>query len=198
MAVQGDVTNRRPGEPATDVLLKQAAENRFSTMVGYRTRLPDGRYMRSTTTIVHTADGTPAAALCINADLTVWDAVARIASSMTGSPDPIGTVTARPPVQPAPHDDAGEVFAHDVDELATHLIDQSIRAQGVPVELMRKEHKLAVVRDLKGRGLLLLRDAVEMIADALRVSRFTIYNYLNELAADADTTSPPAHRKKEE
>ena len=40
-----------------------------------------------------------------------------------------------------------------------------------------------VVGQLEERGLFLLKDAVEVIALALGVTRFTIYNYLNELAA---------------
>ena len=46
---------------------------------------------------------------------------------------------------------------------------------------MRKAHKVDAVRSLKRRGFFMLRDAVEMAARALGVTRFTIYNYLNEI-----------------
>jgi len=52
---------------------------------------------------------------------------------------------------------------------------QDICAQG------QKRHKIAVVNDLKDRGLFMLKESVEMAAQALQVTRFTIYNYLNEL-----------------
>jgi predicted transcriptional regulator YheO len=48
---------------------------------------------------------------------------------------------------------------------------------------MQKRHKLAVVDELKQRGFFLIRDSVEFAANALQVTRFTIYNYLNELEA---------------
>ena len=51
----------------------------------------------------------------------------------------------------------------------------------MPVSLMRKAHKVDAVRSLKRRGFFMLRDAVEMAARALGVTRFTIYNYLNEI-----------------
>lgn len=35
--------------------------------------------------------------------------------------------------------------------------------------------------DLKRRGFFMLRDSIEDAASALGVTRFTIYNYLNEL-----------------
>ena len=51
---------------------------------------------------------------------------------------------------------------------------------------MKKEHKVEVVRHLRARGFFLLRDAAEMAAQALRCSRFSIYNYLNELDGDEE------------
>jgi len=45
----------------------------------------------------------------------------------------------------------------------------------------QKRHKIAVVNDLKDRGFFMLKESVEMAAQALQVTRFTIYNYLNEL-----------------
>lgn len=169
VALWGDVTGRRVGDPATDLLLEQASTGEFRDMVGYRTVLPDGRSLRSTTAIIRTGDGHPVAALCINADLTAWQSLERLVRSMTG--------------EPAAERPTGEIFARDVDELAARLIHEAIREQQVPVELMKKEHKLAVVRALRERGLFLLRDAVETIAASLQVTRFTIYNYLNELDA---------------
>ena len=46
---------------------------------------------------------------------------------------------------------------------------------------MHKRHKLAVVADLRDRGFFLLKESVDTAAAALDVTRFTIYNYLNEL-----------------
>lgn len=189
VAVHGDVTGRSVGDPATDLLLEQASTGGFQDMVGYRTKLMDGRSVRSTTMIVRTGDGEPVAALCLNSDLAVWESVERIARAMIG-----GEASSAVPATTAEDAGPGELFAHDVDELASHLIHQAIRVQDVPVELMRKEHKLAVVRDLKARGLFLLRDAVEMIAGSLQVTRFTIYNYLHEIG-DEPGQDRPARRK---
>lgn len=197
VAVHGDVTGRRVGDPATDLLLQRAVTGELDTLVGYHTQLPDGRSMRSTTMIIRDSAGEPVAALCINSDLSMWQSLGRVASAMT-SPPGGGVVEAVPfpPDELAAEVDGEpvEVFARDVDELAAHLIHQAIREQGVPVDLMKKEHKLEVVRDLQGRGLFMLRDAVEMIASSLRVTRFTIYNYLNELDEAGSTGRRAAGR----
>lgn len=127
VAVHGDVTGRKAGDPATDLLLHSGTGDELDTVVGYRTQLGDGRAMDDDA--------------CELPDLPVTEA---------------------PATGPAPH--AVGTFANDVDELAAHLIDEAIRDQGVPVELIKKEHKLAIVSALQGRG---------------------IYNYLNEIGSAA-------------
>jgi hypothetical protein len=56
----------------------------------------------------------------------------------------------------------------------------SVEAQlGAPLAELSREDKQHAVRLLDERGAFQLRKAVEEVADALSVSRFTVYNYLN-------------------
>src|SRR2546423_15260789 len=50
---------------------------------------------------------------------------------------------------------------------------------GAPLKDLTREDKQAAVRLLDERGAFQLRKAVEDVADAMGVSRFTVYNYLN-------------------
>ena len=50
---------------------------------------------------------------------------------------------------------------------------------GAPLAQLTREEKQDVVQRLDARGAFRYRKAVEDIADALGVSRFTVYNYLN-------------------
>ncbi|RZI93344.1 MAG: transcriptional regulator [Microbacterium sp.] len=193
VAIYGDVTGRRVGDPATNLLLEATVTGSFALNDAYETVLPDGRRMRSTTMIIRDVAGNPAAALCINTDISVWINVHRIADAMLGNAS-FPTGEAAPAIiAPAPSP-VNETFVRDVEELASQLVAAALASAGVPVELMQKRHKLAVVRDLKARGMFLLRDAVEMVAAALQVTRFTIYNYLNELADD-ESELPTTTRK---
>ncbi|MCM3501166.1 helix-turn-helix transcriptional regulator [Microbacterium sp. P26] len=190
VSVSGDVTRRSIGDPATDVLLQAIVSGQADSMVGYQTRLPDGRELRSSTQIVRDSQGHQVAAVCVNADVTAWlqmrDLVTRVLQPLSA----VGSAPAAP-VAAVPNElsehrgeapsAAGERFPKDVDELAAHLLSDAVGAVGIPVDLMKKEHKLAVVSRLRQRGMFLLRDAVEMVAAHLHVTRFTIYNYLNEI-----------------
>jgi HTH domain len=50
---------------------------------------------------------------------------------------------------------------------------------GAPLAELSREDKQRAVRLLDERGAFQLRRSVEEVADALGVSRFTVYNYLN-------------------
>jgi hypothetical protein len=50
---------------------------------------------------------------------------------------------------------------------------------GAPLAELSREGKQRAVRLLDERGAFQLRRSVEVVADAIGVSRFTVYNYLN-------------------
>jgi uncharacterized protein YqgV (UPF0045/DUF77 family) len=69
-------------------------------------------------------------------------------------------------------------FTH-VDRALEELISLAEQRIGQPLEEMSRAEKQQVVRFLDERGAFALRKSVEMVADALGVSRFTVYNYLD-------------------
>jgi predicted transcriptional regulator YheO len=65
------------------------------------------------------------------------------------------------------------------------LIDGVERELGAPLGALSREDKQRAVRMLEDRGAFVLRRSVEDVADALGVSRITVYNYLNLMRGDA-------------
>lgn len=61
------------------------------------------------------------------------------------------------------------------------LIDTVEREVGCRVVDMNREQKQLAIRLLDERGAFILRRAVEDVADAMGVSRITVYNYLNAI-----------------
>lgn len=61
------------------------------------------------------------------------------------------------------------------------LIAQVERELGGPLTELSRADKQLAVRLLDQRGAFILRRAVEDVADAMGVSRITVYNYLNAL-----------------
>ncbi|WP_340265997.1 helix-turn-helix transcriptional regulator [Sphingobium mellinum] len=177
IAVAGDVTGREAGDAATNLLLEAVAAKDFTHKSGYETQTADGRRLRSSTTFLPDLNGKPMAALCINIDMSPWELMRDAAAAVLGE-------ASHTPVKGSL---GPEMFMRDINELAAFLIQQAIAKVGVPVHLMHKRHKIAVVSELSARGLFTLRLAVDTVAEALNTTRFTIYNYLNELASANDT-----------
>ncbi len=61
------------------------------------------------------------------------------------------------------------------------LIEGVEREFGAPLPSLSREDKQRAIRLLDDRGAFTLRRAVEDVADAMGVSRITVYNYLNAL-----------------
>jgi hypothetical protein len=61
------------------------------------------------------------------------------------------------------------------------LIDAVEAELGRPLPALSREDKQLAVRLLDERGAFILRRAVEDVADAMGVSRITVYNYLNAI-----------------
>ncbi|MFT3852321.1 MAG: helix-turn-helix domain-containing protein [Ilumatobacteraceae bacterium] len=61
------------------------------------------------------------------------------------------------------------------------LIEAVERELGAPLPSLSREDKQRAVRLLDEQGAFILRRAVEDVADAMGVSRITVYNYLNAL-----------------
>ena len=65
------------------------------------------------------------------------------------------------------------------------LIESSRSSSAAGSRDLRREDKQRAVRLLDDRGAFVLRRAVEDVADAMGVSRITVYNYLNAIHRSA-------------
>ncbi|MBB5855771.1 aminotransferase class V-fold PLP-dependent enzyme [Amycolatopsis umgeniensis] len=156
VAIAGDLTGRTVGGPMTDLLLGLVRRGTTQDLTNYETHGPDGRAIRSSTLFLRDADGIAIGCLCVN----------RLSD---GAPKSGG------------HEP--ETFPPDVDSLQRFLVGRAVTKAGIPVDLMKKRHKAAVVRELDEAGFFLIKDSVDHLAGELDVTRYTIYNYLNEIRA---------------
>jgi predicted transcriptional regulator YheO len=179
--VNGHVSGRRVGSaiiagPAEDkafdtlVASKAAASpNEVRVVANYTSKASDGRALRSSSVVMFDAEGVPAAALCVNIDM---GAIERIQRDIQGALIP----TILPPL-PALRSEA------NIEGLIEEIIASALDSAGVPVERMSKAEKMTAVAIMHERGLFVIRGSVERVAARLGVTKFTIYNYLEEIGA---------------
>ncbi|MGO4001467.1 helix-turn-helix transcriptional regulator [Pseudomonas fluorescens] len=128
------------------------------------TSVINGRELRSVTAVFRDSSGTPFASLCINADLTDLNLAQRFLENL----------------QPAPSGrNESQSEPADIELLMAQIIQTSSNSLGLGK--MNKRDKVEAVRAMQERGLFIVKGGVEKAAVALGVTRFTIYNYLEEI-----------------
>jgi len=178
VAIAGTVTGRRDGGPSSDLLLKHIRSGLHDDLFGYESVSVDGKAMTSSSMFIHDADGSPIGCLCINRDVSALVEARELIDAIVGVG---GGAQARPPAQ--------ESFTPDVEQLTEGMLDRALAVVPVPPELMRKAQRKQVVGYLDQQGFFLLKDAIELAASRLGITRFTIYNYLNEIRAEDETSA---------
>lgn len=134
----------------------------------YESESREGTTLMSSSVVAYDADG-PIAAFCVNSDLAIRE---RILKDITGLLLPGSSGALQP-----------EARSQNMEELIVEIIESSLEPKDVPTARMTKAEKLASVDRMQKRGLFLIRGAVERVAKRLGATKFTIYNYLDELGA---------------
>lgn len=177
----GHVTGRQVGGsvlggPRQDlgiIAVRRAMEDHSSSdpiiVENYSTLAPDGRLLRSSTVVYRDSSGQPFASLCINADLSGVAAAHSVLAGILG----LGS---------APEPRADE--PRDMEQLMAEIIQVACPGG---VAGMKKPQKVEAVRQMQDRGIFIVKGGIEKAAAALGVTRYTIYNYLEQIR---DTENP--------
>jgi predicted transcriptional regulator YheO len=173
MAVAGDVTHRHIGGSVTQMGLTLLAQGDAAQhQLNYLTRTPDGRVLKSSTIVLRNPSGQVIGALCINVDVTDLRLMAHALEELAGAEETPKAVT----------------FADDVSEVIRAVVDEEEIALGRPIDRMNKADRLAIFRRLEERGVFALQRSVSIVADQLRISRATAYNYLEAIRPEREAT----------
>lgn len=174
VGVFGNVTNRKVGGLATDVLLQLLDNygNDVPDQINYRTTLPDGRVLRNSTLFIRDESRCVLGSVCINQDLTDYVVASKLLGNLTEFSNT----------------GFGDVFAErscrDINEVVESMVRRELERMDKPVAYMQKEDKLVVVKKLEKKGIFDVKGAVEYVAKRLGVTNFTVYNYLKTIRGD--------------
>ncbi len=175
--VIGNVTKREIGAPATNLILetlqkdleRKPEEEMIRNICCYKTVTKDGKILRSSSTFIRDENEEIIGCICINYDITEFLHCSRIIEEFTAFPETEMEQKKK------------EFFANHVKENLEDIVLSVIQRSTIPVDLMAKEDKIELVRIFEERGVFLVKGAVEYVAEVLNVSRYTVYNYLDEI-----------------
>jgi len=146
-----------------------------SLVLDYPTLSREGHALRSSTAFYRGSNGRPFAALCINVNTAGISDAINLLQCLVGAVTPLPAAVAHVPEPNAePGADNVEDLVHAIIRSATEQSPGSGRAN-------TKRTNLLAVQEMQEKGIFLIKGSVEMAASALGVTRYTVYNYLDEL-----------------
>ncbi len=169
--IEGNISGRKVGGAATDLLLTQARNgNTVRDFYNYQTFLPNGRNMKSCTMFLRDADG----AFCINLDIGIFAGFHRF----------LGEFLALEASA-----DVHETLSDDIHKTIHIILREAVSEVGAELPIMSKEDKIELIARLDEKGAFQVKKAVPLIAEELGLSRSTIYNWLTEAREKNDAAA---------
>lgn len=199
----GHITDRNIGDCGSnlglEVLRGTVQEgDRYNYVVYTR----DGKILRSSTMFIKNDEGNVIGCLCINLDITetvrLEEFLKRYNSyeiEEDNAQSILPTSKKHAEANTVPSDSSSnppsdsEVFANNITEVLEFLIAQADKRAGKPVDELSREEKIEFVRYLDQKGAFLVTKSSERICEHLKVSRFTLYNYLDLIRKESNTNT---------
>jgi predicted transcriptional regulator YheO len=172
--IAGELTERDLGAPVTDLVLRTIKHNPDpADLLNYRIETADGRIFKSSTIFIRNDQQQVVGCLCVNYDIT----------ELLMAKNILGNFTALAEKEVSKHSSQAENFAKNVDEVLANLIEQAKAQVDKPIPFLTKEDKIKIIEYLEQRGAFTITKSVDLVAEDLKVSKYTIYNYLKEIKA---------------
>jgi predicted transcriptional regulator YheO len=167
----GGVTGRTVGDVPTDRMLRSLRNLDETQDVRLYVTSHDGKILKSLAVTLRDEDGVPYGLLGLNHDISEVVQAQRTLANFTS----VGRLGG----EAGP--EAGEIFAGDIRDVVSGMVTAILGEMGKTPAAMSREEKMEVVKRLEERGAFLVKRSAEQVAEALDLSRYTIFAYLKEI-----------------
>jgi predicted transcriptional regulator YheO len=167
----GSVTGRTVGDVPTDRMLRSLRNLDDTPDVRLYVSSHEGKLLKSLAVTLRDEEGTPYGLLGVNHDISEIAQAQRTLANFTA----VGRLGSGA----AP--EAGEIFAGDIRDVVAGMVTKIVGEMGKTPAAMTREEKMEVVKRLEERGAFLVKRSAEQVAEALDLSRYTIFAYLKEI-----------------
>ena len=167
----GHNTNRQEGSPLTDLALKSLHNMKTdSVSKPYFTRIKNGGLMKSVTIAIRNKNQRIIGLLCININLDV--PLSQFIQALMPS-NPMGETSS-------------VNFASSVEELVSQTVDHTIEEVNADRLVANNNKNRQIVVSLFEKGIFDIKDAINLVADRLDISRHTVYLYIRQIKQDLE------------
>lgn len=159
----GHITGRKVGDTGDLLGLKALRNDPSANCYNTLNYTENGRILRSSTFFFRNRKGEAVASFGINEDITEsvkYEQYLHGQNRVELMGDPM------------------ELYRGDVNKMLDYLIDSAILEVGKSASAMTREEKLHIVEILDQKGAFLITKSGQKVCQALEISKFTLYNYL--------------------
>ena len=174
--VNGHVTGRTIGDAPTQSFLKYMNVNhprKSIEKVRHISHLPNGRIIRSSTANFFDEDGTLNSSLCINQDITDLVALENAVKGLSESGQFETSVLSS-------NGNEFDLQPSSIHGMMDNIITEALAFIGTPPDKMNKDAKIKLLQFLDERGVFMIQKSGQKVCELLGISKFTLYNYLEE------------------
>ncbi|HKL41064.1 MAG TPA: PAS domain-containing protein [Clostridia bacterium] len=165
----GHVTGRDLNSPMTKISLEKVREGTVNEdIINYSEKNIDGRVLKSSTMFIKNDAGNFIGCICINIDITDFIAARNVINDIMR----IGEADTEKPSK------------NKVNIILSDIVKETINEMGRPIIYLSKDEKVTIVKKLDHQGAFLIKGAIDYVAEVLQVSKYTIYNYLDEIKGE--------------
>ncbi|WP_100065395.1 helix-turn-helix transcriptional regulator [Miniphocaeibacter massiliensis] len=165
----GYITGRKVGDGGTNLGLEAIRKNtneNTGDSYCYFTKTKDGKVLRSSTYFFRNENNEVIGSLCLNTDISDYMNLGKSIENIT---------------MYTPEKEIEEIFANSVGDLIDHFINEAKLLLNKPVDDMSKEDKIKILTFLDKKGFFLISKSGDIACDYLKMSKYTLYKYLNEI-----------------
>lgn len=130
----------------------------------------DGQKIRSVSSVLRDASGTPIAGLCINLNTSLFETAKQAQDLFLSSSKLVPQPDAR--------------FRDDWQERINTFLHSWLRQRQLGLILLTREHKRELIEALHAEGAVKGKSAANYVANVLNMGRATVYKHLKEIKAD--------------
>lgn len=174
--VNGHVTGRTVGDAPTQSFLEYMNTDRLRgpiEKIRHISHLPDGRIIRSSTANFFDEDGTLNSSLCINQDISELVALEKAVKGLSDANYFETTALSA-------NYNEFDVQPSSIHGMMDNIITEALASVGTPPDKMNRETRIKLLKFLDERGVFLIQKSGQKVCELLGISKFTLYNYLEE------------------
>lgn len=171
----GHVTGKDVGDAMSDIVLRSISEGTLGEdKINISSKSDDGKLLKSSCIFIRDERDKVIGSLCINYDISEFVMFDNIIRDFCQTENKNSI------------EYAFEANDNNVNDVLANMVDSTLKSFGKPVNFMTKDEKVYIVKLLDSKGIFLIKGAIDYVARVLCVSRYTVYNYLDEVRASGE------------